>query len=68
MNFKEMTKLIKTYELTFKINDELTFEGVANLYSTTLNSLMYDIQGCGMKTGKYYDLRDAKKAIKRMVG
>jgi hypothetical protein len=59
-------KLIRTYELNFKLNDELVFEGVANMFDTSIG-LMYNIDGCGLKTGKYLYLRDAKKAIKKMV-
>ena len=37
-------KLIRTYELNFKLNDELVFEGVANMFDTSIG-LMYNIEG-----------------------
>ena len=60
-------QLIKTYETTLKLNDELTFEGVINMFNSSIG-IMYNAEGCGLRTGKYIDLRDVKKAIKRLAG
>ena len=63
-----MFKTIRTYELDFAVNEELTFEGIANLVvNNCTGNMMYEIIGCGLNSGKHYDLRDAKKAIKRMA-